>query len=102
MALREKEKMFLRRNNMLLIGRYDKFSKYTAKNIARYMGLKEEINVIPYSTLFFEACNEGKVADFFLRFRTVDESDRNAAFIREVRKVTERIDYKLQELRMKM
>lgn len=102
MALKEKEKMFLRSNNMLLIGRYDKFSKYTAKNIARYMGVRDDINVIPYSTLFFEACNEGKVADFFLRFRTVDESDRNAAFIREVRKVTERIDYKLQELRMKM
>lgn len=102
MAIKEKEKIFSRSNNMLLIGRYDKFSKYTAKNIARYMGVKEEINVIPYSTLFFEACNEGGVADFFLRFRTVDESDRNAAFIREVRQVTERIDYKLQELRMKM
>ena len=102
MEIREKEKVFLKSNNMLLIGRYDKFSKYTAKNIARYMGVREDISVIPYSTLFFEACNEGKVADFFLRFRTADESDRNAAFIREVRKVTERIDYKLQELRMKM
>lgn len=102
MSLREKEKMFLRKNNMILIGRYDKFSKYTAKNIARYMGIKEEICVIPYSTLFFEACNEGKVADFFLRFRTVDETDRNAAFIKDVEKVTEKIDYKLQELRMKM
>ncbi len=102
LEIREKEKMFLKSNNMILIGRYDKFSKYTAKNIARYMGVREDISVIPYSTLFFEACNEGKVADFFLRFRTMDESDRNAAFIREVRKVTERIDYKLQELRMKM
>lgn len=102
MEIREKEKMFLKSNNMILLGRYDKFSKYTAKNIARYIGVKDEINVIPYSTLFFEACNEGKVADFFLRFRTIDESDRNATFIREVRKVTERIDYKLQELRMKM
>jgi len=102
MELREKEKIFLRKNNMLLIGRYDKFSKYSAKNIARYMGIKDEIEVIPYSTLFFEACNEGKVADFFLRFKTVDETDRNATFVKEVRKVTERIDYKLQELRMKM
>lgn len=102
MEIREKEKMFLKSNNMFLLGRYDKFSKYTAKNIARYMGIKDEIGVIPYSTLFFEACNEGKVADFFLRFRTIDDSDRNATFIREVRKVTEKIDYKLQELRMKM
>ena len=102
MRIKEKEKLFSKNNNMLLIGRYDRFSKYTAKNIARYMNTKEEINVIPYSTLFFEACNEGKVADFFLRFRTIDESDRNASFIKEVRKVTENIDYKLQELRMKM
>ena len=102
MAVKEKEKLFSKSNNMILIGRYDRFSKYTAKNIARYMNTKQEINVIPYSTLFFEACNEGKVADFFLRFRTIDESDRNAAFVKEVRKVTETIDYKLQELRMKM
>ena len=87
---------------MILIGRYDKYSKYTAKNIARYMNIKDEINVIPYSTLFFEACNEGKVADFFLRYRTIDETDRNATFIKEVQKVTENIDYKLQELRMQM
>lgn len=102
MEIKEKEKLFSRKNNMLLIGRYDRFSKYSAKNIARYMNTKQEINVIPYSTLFFEACNDGKVADFFLRMRTIDESDRNAAFVKEVRKVTENIDYKLQELRMKM
>lgn len=102
MRIREKEKFFLKKNNMILIGRYDKFSKYTAKNIARYMNIKEEINVIPYSTLFFEACNEGKVADFFLRYRTIDPTDRNAAFIREVNKVTENIDFKLQELKMQM
>lgn len=102
MAVKEKEKLFSKSNNMLLIGRYDRFSKYTPKNIARYMNTKQEINVIPYSTLFFEACNEGKVADFFLRFRTIDESDRNAAFVKEVRKVTEKIDYKIQELQMKM
>lgn len=102
MAIREKEKLFLRKNNMILIGRYDRFSKYTAKNIARYMNIREEINVIPYSTLFFEACNEGKVADFFLRYRTIDESDRNASFIKEIKKVTENIDYKLQELKMQM
>lgn len=102
MRIREKEKFFLKKNNMILIGRYDRFSKYTAKNIARYMNIKEEINVIPYSTLFFEACNEGKVADFFLRYRTIDPTDRNATFIKEVNKVTENIDFKLQELKMQM
>lgn len=102
MEIKEKEKMFNKNNNMILIGRYDKFSKYTAKNIARYMGEKHDIVTIPYCTLFFEACNEGKVADFFLRMKTVDDSDRNAVFIKEVNKATDVIDYKLQELQMKM
>lgn len=102
MEIRENEKILQKKNNMILIGRYDRFSKYTAKNIARYMGEKYDIATIPYCTLFFEACNEGKVADFFLRFRTVDDSDRNAAFIKNVNKATEIIDYKLQELQMKM
>lgn len=102
MEIRDKEKILKKKNNMILIGRYDRFSKYTAKNIARYMGEKRDIATIPYCTLFFEACNEGKVADFFLRFRTVDDSDRNAVFIKEVNKATDIIDYKLQELQMKM
>ena len=100
--IREQEKMFKKNNNMILIGRYDRFSKYTAKNIARYIGIKDDILVIPYNTLFFEACNEGTVADFFLRFKTINESDRNAVFIKEVNKTTEKIIYKLQELQMRM
>lgn len=101
--LREKEKMFLRSNNMYLIGRYDVFSKYNIKNVSRYMGLKEEAIAISYNTLFFEACCEGKIVDYFLRFRTtVDEFDKNTEFIKAVSKATERIDYKLQELRLKM
>lgn len=99
MEIRAKEKMFRKNNNMLLIGRYDKYSKYSAKNIARYMGIRDMICVIPYCTLFFEACNESKVADFFLRLRTIDESDRNANFLQEVSNTAEVIDYKLKELR---
>lgn len=99
MEIRAKEKMFRKKNNMLLIGRYDRFSKYTAKNIARYMNEKNEICVIPYCTLFFEACNESKVADFFLRLKNIDDSDRNAVFLREVNNASEVIDYKLKELK---
>lgn len=102
MELRKKEKIFKGDKNMILVGRYDKFSKYNAKNISKYMGEKREVSVIPYNTLFFEACNEGSVADYFLRIKTVDESDRNAIFVKAVNKTTEEIDYRLQELRMKM
>ena len=100
LAIKEKEKMFSKGNSMVLIGRYDKFSKYNAKNLGRYMKEKE-IFTVPYSTLFFEAANEGKVADFFLRFVDLNENDRNAVFIGEIKNATERIVYKLQELHMK-
>ena len=58
--------------------------------------------MIPYNTLFFESCNEGTVADYFLKFRIVNATDRNAEFIRDVQKTTEKIVYKLQELQMRM
>ncbi len=101
MRLKQENVLFKKPNTMLLVGRYDKFSKYSSKNIARYIGEKE-VFTVPYSTLFFEAANEGNVADFFLRFRKIDENDRNAIFINEIRKVSGKILYKLQELRMKM
>ncbi len=85
-----------------LLGRYDKHSKYSAKNIARYMREKEGVSSIPYNTLFFEACNEGEVADFFIKFRKINPKDKNALFIEDVRKTSERIVYKLQELQMRM
>lgn len=90
-----------KKNTLLLVGRYDRYSKYSSKNMARYIG-EREVFTVPYSTLFFEAANEGKVADFFLRFRKIDENDRNAIFISEIKKVSNKIIYKLQELKMRM
>lgn len=100
MNLKEEYSIFRNNNLLLLFGRFDKYSKYTKKNICRYMGEKE-VFTIPYSTLFFEASNEGHVADFFFKFRNVDANDRNALFIEEVKRVSDKIIYKLQELQMK-
>ena len=85
-----------------LLGKVDKDSKYTAKNVSRYMKQKEVICTIPYNTLFFEACNEGKVADFFIKFRKINSKDKNALFLEEVKKISGKIIYKLQELQMRM
>lgn len=100
MDLKQNERLFKKNNVMLLIGRFDRYSKYSSKNIGRYIGEKE-IYTVPYSTLFFEAANEGKVDDFFLRYRKIDENDRNAIFITEIKRVSEKIIYKLQEQQMK-
>lgn len=100
--LREQKSILNSKKTLVLINRYDKFSKYTVKNITRYMGEKNKVSTIPYNTLFFEACEEAKVPDLFLKLRKVDEEDRNGFFLSEVRRTMENIIYRLQDLAMKM
>lgn len=102
MKKREEIPILKSNKNLILIGRYDKFSKYTIKNISRYMGEKNKVSTIPYNTLFFEACEEAKVPDLFLRLRKVDEEDRNSIFMQEVKRTTDNIIYRLQDLAIKM
>ena len=87
---------------LLLLGRYDKYSKYNIKNITRYLGEKNKVSTVPYSTLFFEACEEASVPDLFLKLRKTDEDDRNGFFLSEVKRSAENIIYRIQDLAMKM
>ena len=87
---------------MPIFGKYDEESKYNVKNVARYMKEKRGVCAIPYNTLFFEASNEGKVADFFIKFRKISPKDKNFVFISEVQKTTEQIIERLKELQMRM
>lgn len=100
--LRESDDFYGRKNIMLLMGRYDTYSKYNIKNVTRYIKERKEILAIPYNTLYLEACSEGKVIDFFLRLKKTDENDRNRLFIDEVERTDDAIIYKLQELQMKI
>lgn len=102
MEIREKTPILNSKKTLLLIGKYDKFSKYSIKNITRYMGEKNKVSTIPYNTLFFEACEEAKVPDLFLKIRNVDEEDINGFFLSEVKRTSENIMYRLQDLAMKM
>jgi len=93
---------YKRKNIMPLIGRYDSFSKYNVKNITRYLREKQAVKAVPYNTLFFEACSEGKIVDFFLKLRSIkDETDRNYVFVKDVSKIGNDIIAKLQELQIK-
>ncbi len=84
---------------LLLIGRYDKYSKFNSKNISRFLKEKNQILTIPYNTLFFEAAEEAQVPNLFLRFKKFyDQDDRNTFFIEEVKRATENIIYRLQEI----
>lgn len=102
LELKENTELFKKNNVILLAGKYDKFSKYNVKNMTRYLKENKSISAISYNTLFYEAAMEGKVADFFLRYRSVaDTTDRNTMFMNEANKTCENIIYKLQELRMR-
>lgn len=101
-ALKEENRFFKNSNILLNIGRYDKFSKYNVKNISRYLRIKKDVMAVPYNTLFFESCSEGKVAEFFLKLRSLDSNDRNQNFIQEISKMSKELIYKLQELQIKM
>lgn len=89
------------RNNIVLnVGSFDENSKYTIKNISRYLGIKKDIVFIPYNTLYFEAADEAGVADFFLKIRKISDSDKNAILYKTVQDAAEKIIYKLQEVQM--
>ena len=63
---------------------------------------KKDIHAVLYNTLFFEACSEGKVAEFFLRLRKLDPEDRNAIFIDEIARLAKDLIYKIQELQIRL
>ena len=83
-----------------LIGRYDRYSKFTKKNIARDIGEKKEIPAVSYNKLFFENANEGQIGDYFLKFRKslISSNDRNAVFVDEVANAADRVVFKTQEV----
>ncbi len=102
MALREKNEFYQKKNVMLLLGRYDSFSKYNNKNVTRYLKEKKLISAIPYNTLLFEAACEGTIIDFILRVKNItDDADRNVNFVKEVKEASNNILFKLDELQMK-
>ncbi len=99
---REEKPVLKSRKTLLLLGRYDRFSKYNIKNISRYLGEKNKVSTVPYNTLFFEACEEAGVPDLFLKLRKTEDDERNGFFLAEVKRTVNNIIYRLQDLAMKM
>ncbi len=100
LKLQEENELLNSPKVLMLIGRYDRYSKYTLKNITRYMKEKNKVSTVPYNTLFFEAAEEAAVPDLFLRFRKInDDEDRNYLFLSEIKRCSENIIYRLQDLK---
>lgn len=96
---KEKSRLLQSPKTLILVGRYDKYSKYNVKNITRYLEEKNQVLTLPYNTLYFEATNEAGVPDLLLKLRKLSNpDDRNALFIEEIKRASENIMYRLQEL----
>lgn len=98
MELKSKIPVLNSKKSLILIGRYDKYSKYTIKNITRYMKEKNKVLTMPYNTLFFEACEEAKVPELFFNIKSLENDERNSIFVDEVKRASENIIYRLQDL----
>ena len=83
-----------------VLGRYDRYSAFNEKNIKRSFNYKKQIYTIPYNTQFFDSCNQGNAARFFIENAGADMgTDRNGFFISEVSNLTDAI---LEAIRPKM
>ena len=90
-------------NCLPVLGKYDINSKYSKKNVIRYIKEKRGIGVIPYNTLFFESAEESGVVDMFLKLRNIkDINDSNYIFMYEIKEIIEIIMNRIQEMQMRM
>ncbi len=88
-------------NKIVSIGKYDAKSKYTERNISKYIKEKKVFG-IPYNTMFSMDAPEGKVADYIIRFKRVNSSHINANFINALNKETEEIIEMIKETSRKI
>lgn len=101
--IKEKEKNLILQdaNKIISIGKYDSKSKYTVKNVAKYIKEKNVFG-IPYNTMFSMDAPEGKVADYIIRFRKVSSSNINAEFVTSINKETDEIISMVKEAQRKI
>lgn len=96
--LKNSNDFFKKSSVILSIGKYDSDSKYTNKNIARYLKEKDIPLIIPYNILFNDSCSEGKIVDYMLMARAIqDEKSKDYYFYNSVTQTVNKIDYKRQE-----
>ncbi len=75
--------LFPKDKTIPLLTREDKFSKYNADNVARYLGQQwgKGICSIAYDTTLMEKMQEGETADFLIKTKLSNNSGRNQHLI---------------------
>lgn len=96
----KQENDFYKKDNVAIcIDKYNPESRYTAKNIARYLNEKNTPYTVPYNILFSDNCSEGTIIDYILSIRTLNHKDGKDGYFYEcISSATESIDYKRKEL----
>lgn len=83
---------------MLLLGRYNPHSKYSGKNVSRYLREKNLPLTVPYNILFADECDGGKIVDYFLKIQKISGYDnKDTFFVNQVRNSVTNLEYKIQE-----
>ena len=108
--LRNENSFFKKTGVMIHIGKYDRSSKYNIKNVTRYYKQPRDITTVPYTTLFMETANEGEAVQYFLKFRGLAEKEQklfgtqeeNQFFMKEMKRFSQTLLDKLQEIQMKL
>lgn len=101
MNFRDETNIINKNKRILLVNRYDKYSKYNIKNLMSYMKEKELFEV-PYGTLFYESCYTGNLIDYFYKFRKPKPNNPNTEIINSINQISTRIITKLKEMRTQM
>ena len=91
--LKMSDEFYNKKDLMLGIGKYDKQSIYTAKNIGRYLREKQIPLTFPYNINFSDSCSKGKVIDYFLSTNSLKFKDGTEGFFYdELRRDVEKIE----------
>lgn len=91
--LKMSDEFYNKKDLMLGIGKYDKQSIYTAKNIGRYLREKQIPLTFPYNINFSDSCSKGKVIDYFLSTNSLKSKDGTEGFFYdELRRDVEKIE----------
>lgn len=92
--LKASDEFYSKNNVMINIGKYNEFSRYTAKNIGRE--LRESITpfIVPYNIHFSDSCSTTTLVDYILKIQKLTFKDgEDGKFYQGLKDTTERIDY---------
>lgn len=104
-SYKKTNKLFQKENTILLLGKYDEHLMCNKKNTERYIKdqiEEKDIYAIPYSTVYFESCNQGEIVDYICKFIKVKPGTLQAPLTEALDKIANRMIEKLKEIQMRI